>query len=157
MDVEAYYRRYGSMVYRRCLKLLKNEEEAIDATQEVFVKLLEMAQTDVRSISSLLYVIATRHCLNRIRTASRRPETPDERLVAELAGISDTVGRSHARFVLGRLFGRNPKSSRIIAVLHFLDGLTLEQTASEVGMSVSGVRRRIRVLRKQLQTVEVSR
>lgn len=36
------------------------------------------------------------------------------------------------------LFGRFPVSSRDIAVLHLLDGLTLEETAAEVGLSVSG-------------------
>jgi RNA polymerase sigma-70 factor (ECF subfamily) len=34
-----------------------------------------------------------------------------------------------------------------MAVLHWLDGMTLEQVARDCGMSVSGVRRRLRALR----------
>ena len=34
-----------------------------------------------------------------------------------------------------------------MAVLHFVDGLTLEQVAHECGFSVSGVRKRLRALR----------
>jgi RNA polymerase sigma-70 factor (ECF subfamily) len=34
-----------------------------------------------------------------------------------------------------------------MAVLHYVDGMTLEQVARECGLSVSGVRKRLRALR----------
>ena len=34
------YRTYGPVVYRRCLRILKDPEAAKDATQEVFMKLI---------------------------------------------------------------------------------------------------------------------
>jgi RNA polymerase sigma-70 factor (ECF subfamily) len=37
----------------------------------------------------------------------------------------------------------------VIAVLHLVDGLSLEETARETGMSVSGVRKRLRQLRER--------
>jgi RNA polymerase sigma-70 factor (ECF subfamily) len=37
-----------------------------------------------------------------------------------------------------------------MAVLHYLAGLTLEEVAVEVGLSVSGVRKRLRSLRRAL-------
>jgi RNA polymerase sigma-70 factor (ECF subfamily) len=36
-----------------------------------------------------------------------------------------------------------------MAVLHYVDRLTLEETAVEVGLSVSGVRKRLRRLREK--------
>jgi RNA polymerase sigma-70 factor (ECF subfamily) len=39
-------------------------------------------------------------------------------------------------------------------VLHYVDGLTLEQVAREVGLSVSGVRKRLRGLRRTLAAME---
>lgn len=152
--VEALYERFGSMVHRRCLSMLGDEDDAIDATQDVFVKVLEMGGVDIHSPSSLLYVVATRTCLNQIRSNSRRRDEPQSDLLARIASIPDGEGVSRARFLLGRLFGQNPESSRVIAVLHYLDGLTLQEVADEVGMSVSGVRRRLRVLRKDLQGLE---
>ena len=55
--------------------------------------------------------------------------------------------------VLDWLFGRNPESSRTIAVLHYVDGLTLEEVARETNMSVSGVRKRLRKLRHMLTEI----
>ena len=58
-----------------------------------------------------------------------------------------------ARSVLDRLFGNEP-STHTIAVLHYIDGKTLEETAREVEMSVSGVRKRLRKLRETLTGLE---
>ena len=40
LDVEALYRKYGPMVLRRCRSLLNDEDQAMDAMQETFVKLI---------------------------------------------------------------------------------------------------------------------
>ena len=42
-----------------------------------------------------------------------------------------------------------------MAVLHYVDGMTLEQVARECGLSMSGVRKRLRGLRASLQALEV--
>ena len=40
IDVENLYTRYGPMVLRRCRAMLRQEDEAADAMQDVFVRLL---------------------------------------------------------------------------------------------------------------------
>jgi RNA polymerase sigma-70 factor, ECF subfamily len=154
-DVEGLSRRYGPMVLRRCRQLLHDEDEAMDASQDVFVRLLEHQDSlDARYPSSLLYTIATNVCLNRIRDRGRRPTTSDEAVLHRIAAAGSPGGPSEARLMLSRLFDRHPDSTRVIAVLHYLDGLTLEQVAEHVGLSVSGVRKRLRGLRRALQELE---
>lgn len=155
MDVERLYRRYGPMVMRRCRQLLGDEDEARDAAQEVFVKLL-MAQGRLRDTapSNLLYRMATNLCLNRIRDARRRRTTPNSALVEKIAVWDEIDGRAEARDLLARLFGRQRESTRVMACLHYVDGLTLEEVAREVGLSVSGVRKRLRRLRASLRELE---
>ncbi|HTM26335.1 MAG TPA: sigma-70 family RNA polymerase sigma factor [Vicinamibacterales bacterium] len=151
VDVEALSRRYGPMVLRRCRRLLGDEDEALDACQDVFVRVLQhRARLDARYPSSLLYRIATNLCLNRLRDRRRAPVTRDEAVLSDIARAGEPGGASEARLLLGRLFGRHPESSRTIAVLHYVDGLTLEEVAAETGMSVSGVRKRLRKLRTSL-------
>lgn len=158
IDVDNTYRRYGPMVYRRCRSLLGNEAQAEDAMQDVFVKLLlQHRRLDDRALSSLLYRMATFVCLNRLRSKARRPETRDEALLLAIADSEDVESTSEARSVLGRLFRgerRKKPSTRVIATLHYVDGFTLEETAAEVGLSVSGVRKRLRTLRSQLRGLE---
>jgi RNA polymerase sigma-70 factor (ECF subfamily) len=155
LDVEALTERYGPMVLRRCRRLLRDEDEAMDVCQEVFVRLLERRERlDARYPSSLLYRIATNLCLNRIRDGRRRPATVDDEALHRIACAEEPGAMSEARLRLARLFGRHPESSRTIAVLHHVDGLTLEEVAEVVGMSVSGVRRRLRLLRDDLFALE---
>ena len=127
----------------------------MDACQDVFVRLLERRdRLDARYPSSFLYRIATNLCLNRIRDRRRRGETAEVGELERIASAGDAETTTGARLLLGRLFGRQPESSRTIAVLHHLDGLTLEQVAEIVGLSVSGVRRRLRALRHDLRRME---
>lgn len=154
IDVSTYYRQYGAMVLRRCRQILKDEAKAEDAMHDVFVELLRReASLQDQAPSSLLYRIATNVCLNRLRSTRRRREDKDEDLLCRIA-TADESEASSARQLLDRLFGQEPESSRVIAVLHLVDGMTLEEVASEVQLSVSGVRKRLRKLRSQVEELQ---
>ncbi|RJO64404.1 MAG: sigma-70 family RNA polymerase sigma factor [Myxococcales bacterium] len=152
IDVEACYRRYGPMVVRRCRALLKDEEEAHDAMQDVFVKLIRFdKQLTDDNPSSLLLRMATNECLNRIRTRRRKPTESDDDLIDRIANADDSESRYLARGMLARIFGKEQESTAVIAVMHLVDGMTLEETARQVGMSVSGVRKRLRTLSEHVR------
>jgi len=162
LDVGELSRRYGPMVLRRCRRMLQDEGEAMDACQDVFVRIMERRERlNGLYPSSLLFRMATNICLNRIRDRRRRPEGHraaevhgEADLLHQIACASEPAGQSDARLLLDRLFGRHPESSRTMAVLHYVDGLTLEAVAAETGMSVSGVRKRLQRLRGTLKAME---
>jgi RNA polymerase sigma factor (sigma-70 family) len=156
LDIEALYERYGPMVLRRCRGLLRDEEKAVEAMQDVFVQVLRRQSTlRAEHPSSLLYQIATNVSLNLLRSRSRRPEDAvDDELLTRIATAPETDGRSIAKLTLDKLFGNEPASSRTMAVLHLLDGHTLEEVATMTGMSVSGVRKRLRGLQAHVNELE---
>jgi RNA polymerase sigma-70 factor (ECF subfamily) len=156
IDVESAYRRYGPMVLRRCRTMLHDEHQATDAMQDVFVQLLRHHdRLEDRGLSSLLYRIATNVCLNRIRSSQRRPEDAASELLGRIADAAASEdARGEARSVLDRVLGREPVSTATIAVLHLHDGMTLQEVADAVGLSVSGVRKRLRKLKANLQELE---
>ena len=150
IDVDQMYRRYGPMVQRRCRSLLGDDEEAADAMHDVFVVLVRRQERFKPTASSaLLYKIATDVSLNRLRTRRRRPvEARGDDLLHRIAGMEVLGDRIEYRSVLDWLFGKTRPSTQVIAVLHYVDGMTLEETAEVMGMSVSGVRKRLRKLKK---------
>ena len=157
VDSYTYYRTYAPMVLRRCKKLLGDEQSARDAMHDVFVQLLSRADSlEDHAPSSLLFRIATNVCLNRIRTRRRRPEDGDPDLLTQIAAHADPAARSAARAALDALFRHEPADTALIAVLHLHDHMTLQEVAAEVGMSVSGVRKRLDKLRTKLHALEVS-
>jgi RNA polymerase sigma-70 factor (ECF subfamily) len=94
--------------------------------------------------------MATNLSLNRIRDRRRSPGLPGDDFLSRVARRDDL----DAPLLLDRLFARHPPSTRMMAVLHWLDGMTLEQVARDCGMSVSGVRKRLRALRGTLDQRE---
>jgi len=148
IDVEELYRRYGPMVLRRCRAILADEEAAQDAMQDVFVLLLRKQSRLVsRYPSSLLYRMATNRCLNIVRGAKRRRDTPDEDTLARAQAPGNIEEEIEGRDLVARLFEGERESTRRMVTLHHRDGLTLRATAAALGMSESGVRKRMRVLR----------
>ncbi len=155
VDIESYYQQYGPMVFRRCRKLLGDEENAQDAMQDTFVQLIRHGKRLKHDApSSLLYRMATNVCLNKIRSSGRHPEDLNDDLLHRIAGIEAPESRITARNLLDRLFLKERPSTQMIAVLHLLDRMTLDEDAHEVGMSVSGVRKRLRPLRSKLHELE---
>ncbi len=155
IDVEALYRSHGPMVLRRCRRLLRDEEQAVEVMQDTFVRVLRAQdRLDDRGPSSLLYRTATNLCLNRLRSQGRRPEDADSELVFRIATAPDESERGFAIALLDKIFAKEAPSTRTMAVLHLVDGMTLEEVARETGLSVSGVRKRLRTLKQHVAELE---
>jgi RNA polymerase sigma-70 factor (ECF subfamily) len=60
--------RYTLLLLGVCMKYLKNEEEARDAVQQIFLKaIIELEKYKVSYIKSWLYMVARNHCLMKLR------------------------------------------------------------------------------------------
>lgn len=151
-EFESWYQQYAPMVYRRCHGLLGHEQDALDVTQQVFIKLLEH-KGKIDAPASYLYRVATNLCLNHIRAHTRYQNRLAQSKLWSIATYEE-MGAMSARSTLGRLFGLTQESTRCMAVMHYIDGMTLEQVAQSVGLSVSGVRKRLGKLKAQLQWVD---
>jgi RNA polymerase sigma-70 factor (ECF subfamily) len=159
IDVEQAYVQWGPMVLRRCRRFLRDEGLALDAMQDVFVEVLRRRRhLDAGSSSGWFLTVATNVCLNRLRTVRRHPEDRDDGLMLQLAAaVPDREAQSAARRLLDRIFEHEAPSTLTIAVLLYVDRMTLEEVAAEVGLSVSGVRKRLRTLRERLPVAEEGR
>ncbi len=156
LNAEQLYVRYAPMVLRRCRNLLGDEISAADIAQEVFIKVWEKRNSlNDAYPSSLLWRMATNMCLNYIRDRKCRGENVNcNEMLMHISCAEDVEKETGHKDLLNRLFNKQPESSRTIAVLHFLDGMTLEEVAKEVKMSVAGVRKRLRSLKNTLIELE---
>jgi RNA polymerase sigma-70 factor, ECF subfamily len=137
------------MVLRRCRKLLGDEQRALDALQDVFARLIDLNLAPIDHPSSFLYTMATRLCIDKLRSAAVRHGDGDS-LLHEIACHEDMEGRAYARRFLDRIFHRQEESTRVMAVLHYVDGMTFEEVGAQVKMSAAGVRRRMEKLKSHV-------
>lgn len=144
VGLEKLYNMYGHQVYRRCLVLLREEQGAMDMTQEVFIKAMGrplgfLSESHARA---WLMTVATNLSLNELRSRRyRRSEeltdlepSPDQ-LLHELVEDRDLV-----RLILTRV---DPKTAAA-GVAYFLEGRTAEEISEVLGTSVPTVRRRLK-------------
>ena len=74
--------RYTLLLLGVCMKYLKNEEDAKDAVQQIFLKVIsELSKYKVDYFKSWIYMIAKNHCLMKIRGNKNYPVELDEKIL----------------------------------------------------------------------------
>jgi RNA polymerase sigma-70 factor (ECF subfamily) len=129
------YRRCGATIYRRCLKLLGDRAAALDATQEVFIRFMTHANQLERGDGYLgwIYRVATNHCLNVLRDDARLIVC-DPASLPEVAVNAATSGYADLD-LSARLLRRFDETTRTVAILALVDGLTQDEVAEVMGLS----------------------
>ena len=145
IDIEECYKKYAPMVFRRCSSLLKNEEEALDAAQDVFVNLLRHEKKlHGQFLSSLLYTIATNVCLNRLRQRKRQSTNEPDPNLPEINGDSESqFERVENCMLMDDILQDESESTRAICFMYHADGMTLREIGEVMKLSISGVRKRL--------------
>lgn len=140
--LQSLYTRYAPLVYRRCLTILKNEEEAWDGVQEVFLQLAEKATAVEKMASPTAYLwrMATNYSLNRLKREGRSLSPPEQEPPDQRAPDEDAALRA---LFLDALFAKVSARTRELAWYRWVDQLTWEETALASGLSVSGVRKHL--------------
>jgi len=145
IDIAAWYEKYGPMVIRRCRMVLGDEEEALDAVQDVFLNLIR-AEAKLKDLfpSSLLYTMATNACLNRLRKKKREVLSGFSYTHQEyLAWVDGGFEQVEAEVLLEAILKDESEENRAVYFMYHADGMTLKEIGEVVGLSVSGVRKRL--------------
>ncbi|HEX9761145.1 MAG TPA: sigma-70 family RNA polymerase sigma factor [Candidatus Acidoferrales bacterium] len=147
---------HQALVYNLLLSMLGNPADAADATQEVFLRAYRGMPGFRRgsSLKTWLYRIAIRQALNQRRWWCRhqRQETsldaePENGTVLELESAAATpfeeLAATEAREVVERGLAAVPEVFRSAVVLRDLEGLSYEEVAEVLDVSVGTVKSRI--------------
>jgi RNA polymerase sigma-70 factor (ECF subfamily) len=145
VDIDVYYEKYLPMVLRRCRAMLGNEEDALDAAQDVFVKVLRAKKRlHGQFPSSLLYTIATNTCLNRIRWKKRQGEARAGEPGSPEQPVHDRAyDQVEEDMVMDAILKTESETTRTMCFMYHADSMTLKEIGEALGMSISGVRKRL--------------
>lgn len=146
-QLQDLYQRYAHVLHRRCYHILGNDEDARDAVQETFAKVI-LRYDDFRQDASPLtwmYRISTNWCLNRIRDRSGRAAKHERHRQAIVGdGVARHKGEAwEAAETVRRLLAEEDDETRAIVIHLYFDDLTREETARLVGVSQPTLRKRL--------------
>jgi RNA polymerase sigma factor (sigma-70 family) len=130
---EALVRRYAPLVWGVCRRVLQDEHEAEDVFQGTFLVLVRKAASLDRSgpLGNWLYTVAY-HLALKARALGARRRTQESEAVEMLEAPTDSDA-SELNAVLDHELNRLPGKYRDPLVLCYLQGLTNEEAARELG------------------------
>lgn len=148
IDIDQAFRTHGHQVQRRATQMLGSEDDAGEILQEVFTLLLERP-TSYRGQSTLstwLYGVTTRLCLNRIKKQRNRRRLRHLflRRRPALAAVNQE-GQTMVRQMLERV----PYELAEIATYHYLDEMSQAEIATMIGCSRRTVGHRLKAFQQQ--------
>ncbi|HEY7584986.1 MAG TPA: sigma-70 family RNA polymerase sigma factor [Candidatus Deferrimicrobiaceae bacterium] len=170
--VEMLFDRFHGKIFSLAMSILKNESDAEEATQDVFMTVVQKAHTfkGNSALYSWIYRICVNTCLMRLR-GKRRSETvsiedfmpvftEDGMHASLIDDWSKEVERKALDKELGQVIRRFTENLsekyRVVFVLSDVEGLSNEETAQILGLTVPAVKSRLHrarlYLREQLTT-----
>jgi RNA polymerase sigma-70 factor (ECF subfamily) len=148
---------YQHRVFGVALRMLGSRAEAQDLAQDVFLR-VHGAIADFRGdakLSTWLYTITSRLCLNRLASSERRMTREGEetltRLASNQAGPAAELERGELEAALHRAIAELPEERRIVVVLRDLQGLSYEEIAAALALELGTVRSRLHRARMDLK------
>jgi RNA polymerase sigma-70 factor (ECF subfamily) len=152
-EFEEFMQNHQNMVYSTALRLLGNETDAADISQEVFLKAFERYEelsANVRR-SGWLRAVTTNLCLNHLsRYRSRWRFFSDMFAGEEAEDFSETLPAAepasvpsddtHQQQVLEAALQKLPAAQRVPLVLYHFEQMSYEDIARQLGISLGKVK-----------------
>jgi len=138
-------RRHGATVYRACLRILGDRHAAEDASQAVFLVLVDRRRSlpRVRNLGAWLHGVARRIALMSRRTSARRTRNEEEAgMLRNCDGTGAGSDRDAAMELLDGELSRLPARQREAVVLRYLEDRSVEESARIAGCPAGTLGRR---------------
>jgi RNA polymerase sigma-70 factor (ECF subfamily) len=147
----ALYARHGRLVYSLALRIVRDQGDAEDVTQDVFVQAWRQAERfDTRrgSVAAWLLTVTRARAIDLLRRRRSRPQPADDLAEPE---ARDDAPRQDAQLefterakVVRAALNSLPFVQRLAIELAFFDGLTHTEIAEQLEVPLGTVKTRVR-------------
>lgn len=153
--------RYTVLVLGVCMKYLKNEEEAKDGVQQIFISLLNnIDKHHINNFKNWLYTVAKNHCLMQLRGASHfRVDELKEELLQQTRdeGLEQVEAKERLiGYVEDALEDLN-EAQKTCITLYYLENRSYAQIAAKTGFSGDQVKSYIQNGKRNLKNLIIKK
>lgn len=145
MSIEKIVLKHSNMLYKICIVMLCNEQDAQDAIQDTFCRYLEKKPVfkNPEHEKAWLIRVATNICRDMLRLKTRHPKI-------SIDDLSERLAAPAQKEVLTELLELPPKQ-KVVIYLHYVDGYSVKEIADILKISESAVKKRLQRGREYLQ------
>ncbi|MFZ1451489.1 MAG: sigma-70 family RNA polymerase sigma factor [Ferruginibacter sp.] len=149
--------RYTMLLLGVGMKYLKNEEEAKDAVQQVFLKAInELHKYKVEYFKSWIYMIAKNHCLMKLRDKGRFSAEINEQTLttpAEPEGKSQHIQKDKTLDNLASALLQLNKEQQQCVTLFYLEKKSYQEIAEQTSYNIMHVKSHIQNGKRNLKII----
>lgn len=160
-DHDAIFRKHRSRILGLCRLMLRQNEEAEDVAQEVFMRAFEHLRTSEppAAMEAWLVRVAVNACRDRQRSGwwkylRRHADLDDSALLTSGSSESEALSREREARIWRQLQGLKPQQ-RNVFVLRYIEGWSTAEVAESLGLTEGSIKthlfRAVRHLRKALE------
>jgi RNA polymerase sigma-70 factor (ECF subfamily) len=147
--------RYTLLLFGVCMKYLKNEEDAKDCVQQIFLKAInELHKYKVEYFKSWIYMIAKNHCLMKLRDKGKYPVE----ITAKMAATPDVsedknllIEKDNTLIELQAALQQLSKEQQVCVTLFYLEKKSYTEISGETGYSMMQVKSHIQNGKRNLK------
>ena len=136
-EISVAIEKYGNILYRTCLLMLKNTADADDVVEETYITYMQKAPefSSDEHEKAWLITVAVNKCRNMLRYKSRHLTEPE-------AALDTLIQNEEKHYILECLMSLQDKF-RTVLTLHYIDGYKVEEIAAMINKSASAVKMRL--------------
>jgi RNA polymerase sigma factor (sigma-70 family) len=147
--------RYTLLLFGVCMKYLKNEEDAKDCVQQIFLKAInELHKYKVEYFKSWLYMIAKNHCLMKLRDKGKYSVEITERMAANPDTSEDKnqlIEKDNTLSEMQSALLQLNHEQQLCITLFYLQKRSYTEIAAETGYSMMQVKSNIQNGKRNLK------
>lgn len=146
-------RPFKNKLYRLCLRLLADSEDAADALQETYMKLWIMKSdlSNCKNLEAFAMTVARNHCLDQLKAARQR-QMPLENLPAnETQPASAGFDNLDTLQWINKFVGQLPEMQRTVFQLRDIEQCGFEEIAEVTGLKPNAIRTNLSRARKKIR------
>lgn len=135
--------RYTLLLLGVCMKYLKDENEAKDCVQQIFLKVLtEVGKYRIDYFKSWLYMVAKNHCLMRLRDKGAKgvKELSEHHAIATETDKQEIITNEKTYDLLEEALNELNEEQRQCVILFYLKKNSYQQISEKTGYSLMKVK-----------------
>jgi RNA polymerase sigma-70 factor (ECF subfamily) len=132
-------------LYGFAFRILRNQEEAEDAVQEVFIKLWKMGEKldQYESVDALATTMTKNYCIDQLRKHKFLHSNAEGTEVLQTKtspSPHEQLENIESGAIIHRIIGDLDEKYRLIIILKDIDGLSYEEIAEKTGQNINTLR-----------------
>lgn len=147
--------RYTLLLLGVCMKYLKNEEEAKDSVQQVFLKAIkELHKYKVEYFKSWIYMVAKNHCLMQLRDKGKYTAEINERVMATADETEDKnsyIEKDNTLTSMAAALQQLNKEQQLCITLFYLEKKSYQEIADQTEFTMMQVKSHIQNGKRNLK------